>query len=68
MNVITASDLTDPPKGLFADISQSYDFSVYTYFSILKWSFYLLFGYFIFMLPNIYFCSSGNCKYELFFY
>ena len=58
---ITANDLTDPPEGIFDDISNSFDFSVFTYFQILKWSFWLLLCYcVIYSIPNLIFCALGD--------
>ncbi len=68
---ITANDLTDPPRGIFEDISNSYDFSIFAYFQILKWSFFIMLGYFLLSLPNviIYILGDGNKNYfaETFF-
>ena len=55
-----ASELVNPPRNLFGDISQSYDCSVIVYFTILKWLFFMMILFTFLSLPSLIFTLGGQ--------
>jgi hypothetical protein len=58
--MIKESDLSTPSKGLFDDISKSYDFSIYVYFALLKWIFWMMVICSALSIPGLIFSMFGQ--------